>query len=197
MPPPERPCIFVSNHMSYMDSGLLAAFLLREVRIVAKAELRDNWITRLPLDRLGVEYVERFDRSKGIDDADRITASAAAGPDLLFFAEGTLTRVAGLRPFQMGAFVTAVATGVPVVPVAIRGTRQVLRDGAWFPRRGAVTVTIGAPVSPDGAAKDRVRDAWTAAVHLRDAVRAEILRHCGEPDLADERPEIFAEENES
>ncbi len=197
IPPPGQSCIFVSNHMSYMDSGLLAAFLPKEVRIVAKAELRNNWITRLPLDGLGVEYVERFDRSKGVDDADRITASAATGQDLLFFAEGTLTRAAGLRPFQMGAFVTAVATGVPVVPVTIRGTRQVLRDESWFPRRGAITVTIGAPVYPEREAKDAEGNDWTVAVRLRDTVRAEILLHCGEPDLADERPEIFAEENES
>ena len=71
LPPPGRPCVFVSNHMSYMDGGLLAAFLLREVRIVVKAKLRNHWITRLPLGRVGVEYVERFDRRKGIDDADR------------------------------------------------------------------------------------------------------------------------------
>jgi len=52
----------------------------------------------------------------------------------------------------------------------------VLRDGTWYLRRAAVSVTIGAPVTADGTD-------WAAAVKLRDAVRAEILRHCGEPDL--------------
>jgi len=56
----------------------------------------------------------------------------------------------------------------------------VMRDGTWYLRRAAVGVTIGAPIPPEGGD-------WGAAVKLRDAVRAEILRTCGEPDLA-ERP---------
>ena len=77
----------------------------------------------------------------------------------------------------MGAFVVAAQTGVPLVPVTMRGARSVLRDGSWFARRGTVVVTIAAPLTPQGSD-------WNAAVALRDAVRAEILRHCGEPDLA-------------
>ncbi len=63
-----------------------------------------------------------------------------------------------------------------MVPIALHGVRSVLRDGTWYLRRAAVSVTIGAPVAPEG-------EDWAAAVKLRDAVRAEILRHCGEPDL--------------
>jgi len=55
--------------------------------------------------------------------------------------------------------------------------RSVLRDGTWYLRRAAISVTIGAPIAPEG-------EDWAAAVRLRDAVRAEILRRCGEPDLA-------------
>jgi 1-acyl-sn-glycerol-3-phosphate acyltransferase len=77
----------------------------------------------------------------------------------------------------MGAFVVAAEAGVPVVPVVVRGTRSMLRSGHWFPRRGAITVIIGSPIMPDG-------NDWAAAVRLRDAARAEILRQCGEPDLA-------------
>jgi hypothetical protein len=62
------------------------------------------------------------------------------------------------------------------VPIALRGIRSVLRDGTWYLRKAAVSVTIGAPVIAD--ATD-----WAAAVKLRDTVRAEILKACGEPDL--------------
>ena len=82
--------------------------------------------------------------------------------------------------------------GVPVVPVAIRGTRAILREDSWFARRGAVAVPVGAPVSPEGMVKEGAGDPWAVAVRLRDAARAEILRHCGEPDLVDEWSEIFA-----
>ncbi len=66
---------------------------------------------------------------------------------------------------------------VAVVPVALRGVRSVLRDGTWYPRRYPIAVTFGAPITPDG-------DDWNATLRLRDLVRAQILKHCGEPDLA-------------
>ena len=112
-----------------------------------------------------------------MEDASRLAESARAGRTPIFFAEGTFTRSAGLLPFRMGAFVIAAQTGVPLVPVTIRGARSVLRDGSWFARRGAIVVTIGAPLLAQGSD-------WNAAVALRDAARAEILRRCGEPDLA-------------
>jgi 1-acyl-sn-glycerol-3-phosphate acyltransferase len=65
---------------------------------------------------------------------------------------------------------------VPVVPVAIRGSRSLLRGDTWFPRRTVVTVQVCPPIAPQD-------DDWDAAVALRDAVRAEVLKYCGEPDL--------------
>jgi 1-acyl-sn-glycerol-3-phosphate acyltransferase len=82
-----------------------------------------------------------------------------------------------LLPFRMGAFVVAAEAGVPIVPVSIHGTRSILRADHWFPRRGVITITISKPNVPDG--KD-----WAAAIRLRDAARAEMLRLCGETDLA-------------
>ena len=86
--------------------------------------------------------------------------------------------MAGLHPFHMGAFVAAAEADAPVIPVVIRGTRSLLRADSWFPRRSTVTVKVCEPIPPDG------RD-WTSAVRLRDKARTEILKHCGEPDLAD------------
>jgi 1-acyl-sn-glycerol-3-phosphate acyltransferase len=74
--------------------------------------------------------------------------------------------------------VAAAAAGAPVLPVAIRGARAVLRDGEWRVRRGTIEVTIGSPLPrPAGATDD-----FAAAVALRDAARAHILQYCGEPD---------------
>jgi hypothetical protein len=71
-----------------------------------------------------------------------------------------------------------------VVPVSLRGTRSVLRDGAWFLRRGAVGVTLGRPIAPPGGD-------WSAALALRDEARRAILRACGEHDLAsDDAPKL-------
>ena len=175
----DRPLVLAANHASYLDSLVLAAVLPFPVSFVAKAELADQFFTRTLLTRLAALFVERFDAARGVEDARRIAALTAAGQHPLFFAEGTLQRMTGLLPFQMGAFVTAVQAGAGVAPVTIRGTRAKLRGGSWFPRPGPVAVRISAPILPTG-------NDWQAAVALRDAVRAEILRCCGEPDLAGE-----------
>jgi 1-acyl-sn-glycerol-3-phosphate acyltransferase len=70
-----------------------------------------------------------------------------------------------------------------LIPITLHGTRSVLRDGSWFPRRGPIGVTVGPPLDAAALAAE-VRDNWSLALRLRDAARAEILRNSHEPDLA-------------
>jgi 1-acyl-sn-glycerol-3-phosphate acyltransferase len=87
----------------------------------------------------------------------------------------------------MGAFVAAAETGVPLVPVAIRGTRFALHPDTLIPRRGALEVHIGAPVeAPAAASEDQA--VWQRALGLRRRARDFILARCGEPDLAAAEP---------
>jgi 1-acyl-sn-glycerol-3-phosphate acyltransferase len=170
-------CVVAVNHASYLDGIVFVAALpWSGWRFVAKRELSGQFIPRIFLQRLGCEFVERFDFQQGVADADHLADHVANGGALVFFPEGTFTRVPGLRPFRMGAFFVAAQNGVPVLPVALSGTRDVLRETQWLPRRGTITVTVAHPIRPLG------RD-WAAAVGLRDAVRAEILKDCGEGDL--------------
>ena len=175
--PADQPIILTSNHASYLDSLVLSAALPITCNFVAKAELAGKFFARVILSRLDVIFVERFDVEKGVKGAHKIAQLAASGKRPLFFSEGTLQRMPGLLPFQMGAFVTAAQADVPVLPITLRGTRNKLRGGSWFPRKGAVSISIAKPVMPAGSD-------WNGAVKLRDDVRSEILRHCGEPDLA-------------
>ncbi|MFH1602601.1 MAG: lysophospholipid acyltransferase family protein, partial [Pseudomonadota bacterium] len=170
--------VMAANHASYLDGLiLLAALRERGYSFAAKSELSQSLLPRLFLRSIGTDFVVRTDIKQGVEDTSRLADSVRAGRVPIFFAEGTFTRAAGLLPFRMGAFVVAAQTGVPLVPVAIRGARSVLRDGTWFPRRGTIVLTIGAPITAQGSD-------WNSAVALRDAARAEILRRCGEPDLA-------------
>jgi 1-acyl-sn-glycerol-3-phosphate acyltransferase len=174
---PSAAQVLVANHASYLDSIVLAAALPNSAwRFVAKRELQDHFVTRIFLQRLNCAFVERFDFQQGVADAARLTAEVGAGAALVFFPEGTFTRVPGLRPFRSGAFLIAAQNGAAVLPVALAGTRDVLRDGHWLPQPGAVRVTIMAPLMPEGAD-------FSAALKLRDAARAAILTACGEPDL--------------
>jgi 1-acyl-sn-glycerol-3-phosphate acyltransferase len=171
--------LVVANHFSYIDSYVIPAALPARLRIVAKVELTRNALIRVFLERLSVEFVERFDKQRGIADARRIGRDAASGVPLMFYPEGGTWRSPGLRPFHMGAFIVAVESGLPVVPVAVAGTRSVFRSDSWFPRPGRVRVTVGEPIPADPHAPD----SWSAALALRDAARAHVLAHCAEPDL--------------
>ena len=181
--PPGAPCVLVSNHASYLDGIVLVAALSGELSsaghfsFVAKRELLDSFISRIYLKRIGSDFVERFESQRSVEDVKQVAHSLQSGRTPVFFPEGTFSRIPGLMPFRMGAFVVATEAGAPVVPVNIRGTRSILRDGHWFPRRGIITVTIGKPIAPEGKG-------WAAAIRLRNKARAEILRLCGEPDLA-------------
>ncbi len=186
--PRDRPCIVVANHASYLDGYLLIAALSGEFSFVAKAELQQRRSVALVLRRLGTEFVERFDLQQGAADTRRLISRARAGRSLMFFPEGTFTRAPGLRPFHLGAFLAAAETGLPVVPVAIRGTRSILRADSWFPRHGAIGVRIGEPLDPGRAAAEDQGGAWSLALQLRDQARGQILRFCGEPDLARRGP---------
>ncbi|MEQ8660483.1 MAG: 1-acyl-sn-glycerol-3-phosphate acyltransferase, partial [Gammaproteobacteria bacterium] len=178
LPPAGRACIVVANHQSYLDGLLLTAVLPRRVRFLVKADLAASALLRRPLERLGTLFVDRFDATASTATTRDAAAALAAGDALGVFPEGTFKRMPGVLPFHLGAFVTAVDAGVPVVPLALRGTRSLLRAESWWPRRGRVTLSFGAPLAAAPVSAGAAR--WQAVLTLRDATRAHILAHCAE-----------------
>jgi 1-acyl-sn-glycerol-3-phosphate acyltransferase len=120
--------------------------------------------------------VDRADARDGVATAADVARAVEDGESVLVFPEATFTAAAGLRPFRMGAFKTAVETGTPVVPLALRGARHVLRDGRRVPRPGPIHLWAGRPIVPEGSG-------WRAVVDLRDRTAEAIAAHCGEPRL--------------
>ncbi|MGB5260805.1 MAG: 1-acyl-sn-glycerol-3-phosphate acyltransferase [Gammaproteobacteria bacterium] len=173
------PQIIVANHASYLDGIIVTAALDVPIHFIVKGELARNTPIRILLQRFGVEFVDRFNARKGTSDVGRIATKARNGQSIVFFPEGTFTTFDGLQPFRMGAFVTAVRAGIPVVPVAIKGARALVRGSEWFPRRGRLQVTILPPIQPTG-------DGWQVALNLRDAARRELAPFTGEPNLVED-----------
>jgi acyl carrier protein len=167
----DRACVLASNHGSYLDGLVLLAALPRQYAFVAKRELRTQFFAGRYLARLGTQFVERFDVKRSVEDANRMTALVDHGSSLLVFPEGTFVNRPGLLPFHLGAFLAAASAGAPVVPVTLRGTRDVLPPDSWWPRRGAIDVDIGAPLAPPP--RDQM-ELFAAAVRLRAATRATI-----------------------
>ena len=121
------------------------------------------------------QFVERFDPQRSASELRRFAAAVEGGQTLAFFPEGTFRDDTGLLPFHMGAFAVAAQTGLPILPVALSGTREILRGSSWLPAPGTVQVVIGPLIAPDG-------ESWQAGIRLRDRARAFVLDHCAEPD---------------
>ena len=177
-------CVLVANHASYLDAYALVAGLPGTFRFIGKAELTRTFFMRKPLENIHTEFVARFDISKSVSASRHLADVLQAGQTLMFFAEGTFTRIPGLRPFHLGAFTVAAEAEVPVIPIAIRGTRSILRADNWLPRHGSIHINIGQAIRPRDIEKQAGKDTWKVAITLRERCRKFILRHCGEPDLA-------------
>jgi 1-acyl-sn-glycerol-3-phosphate acyltransferase len=171
------PVIVVANHASYVDVYLLTAVLPARFTYVAKQELLLKPAIAILLRRLGCAFVERFDSARGVEDTRALEQLARAGQSLVFFPEGTFRRDPGLMSFRLGAFQCAAQCGAPVLPITLAGTRSLLRDGQWRPRRGELKVLIDKPVLAAG-------NDWQAVLQLRDAARSHILARLEEPDAA-------------
>ncbi len=184
-PIPARNVMLAGSHSSYLDAVVLSAVIPGPLSFVAKEELAGQRVAGPILRRIGTLFVRRADIMGGVEDTRSVLEASLAGERIVSFPEGTFTRMPGLLGFQLGAFLVAAKAGVPVVPVVITGTRSVLRGGQWLPRHGEIGVHIGEALQAEG-------DDFSAAVRLRDAVRARMLALCGEPDLAVEKVSLEA-----
>jgi 1-acyl-sn-glycerol-3-phosphate acyltransferase len=174
---PKSACIVVANHTSYIDGLVMAAVLPPRFSFVIKKEMNSVPLANWLLQRIGSEFVERFDRHKGALDARRVLRAAQRGQALAFFPEGTFSRERGLLRFHTGAFTTAARMGWPVVPAVIRGARAILPAHRLLPAPGSITVDFIEVLEPSGSDRE-------AANRLRDRCRKDILAALGEPDLA-------------
>lgn len=171
-----RPCVFSANHTSYLDVIALLAVLPVDCLFSAKQE-----ILRWPLlgtiaRRMGEMGFDRRDPQARLRQAEQIEQALHQGVSVLVFPEGTFTPAPGIRPFQLGAFKAAAFAKRPIVPLALRGAREIWRDHTLLPHRGSVAMTFGPPLDPEGAN-------WKQIVQLRDAARNAIVEPAGEPLL--------------
>ena len=167
--------VLASNHASYLDSMLLFAAIPADLTFAAKREFENHFVTRVLMKRLGTVFLDKSVTERAARSLETLREVPSQGP-LTVFVEGTFVREEGLRPFRLGAFQVAADAGIPVVPVALRGTRRLLRDEQWWFRRSPVAVEVLSPVQSS-------ENGFAGAVALRDATRDSMAAVCSEPDL--------------
>lgn len=168
-------CVFVANHLSQLDIIVLGSFIQRDYRWLAKAPLFKVPLLGWHLRAAGHIPVYRGERRpSNATLADRLHAVVEQDASLLFFPEATRSRDGTLQPFKIGAFMTAITEGLPVVPLVIRGTHELMAPGSRdlnirADKHCSVTVLdpIDAPAHGDGKAR---------AAQLRDATHRAFVR---------------------
>jgi 1-acyl-sn-glycerol-3-phosphate acyltransferase len=178
--------IYVSNHASYFDVLPLMLGLGVPYRFIAKLEVGRMPFIGTFLDRMGHLKFDRAHPESRLRQAQEMEEFLRNGDSVFVFPEGTFTSEIGVRPFQLGAFKAAVATGAPIIPVSLAGTRRFLRDGTYLPRPTSVTITLSPPIYPNlnsSASASKNSSDWQELIRLRDATRDAIVRHAGEPLL--------------
>lgn len=163
---PKASYVLVPNHTSPMD---IAAMLVArpDARFVAAAELFRIPLLSSAMRALGTVPIERGNADTSRQRVDELSAPAA-DRELVMFPEGGIGPTAQVLPFKTGAFVVAINTGAPVVPVAISGAARVLpRNGRLRVRPGRVRVDLLTPVETTGLdVEDRAGLARRAREHI-------------------------------
>jgi len=173
---PTDSCVVVANHASYVDGILLNAYLPARFGFVIKGEMRDIPIVHFLLRRSGSKFVERNEATGSTRDARLLVKAAQGGESLGFFPEGTFLLEPGVGRFRPGAFVAAIKGDMPVVPIAISGTRQMLPSKKLVPQRAHLTIDILPAIAPGD-------DDFESSRKLAEAARQRILGVLDEPDL--------------
>ena len=161
--------IFMSNHESLVDIPLLFVGIRQDVRFLAKRSLFYVPFLGWSMWLAGFVPVDRDRKEKAVDVFETLEKRVRKGMSILVFPEGTRSRTGELQSFRKSGFLLAMRTGLPIVPVAVSGAREVVgADSLWI-RRTPATLRIGDPIPTKGVPLSERKA-------LMERVRREILR---------------------
>ncbi|HEX3681838.1 MAG TPA: lysophospholipid acyltransferase family protein [Bryobacteraceae bacterium] len=171
---PNGSYVFISNHLSYMDTPVALANIPVQFRFLAKRGLFQIPFLGQHLSRAGHIPVPREDPRAAVKTMQ--TAAEAIKEkniSLLIFPEGGRSHDGVLRPFKEGGAYIAIRAGVPVVPMAIIGSREVLPYGGGIPQAGSVTLRILEPIE---TAPYSLKDRRALTERLRNLIANQLER---------------------
>ena len=151
---PGQSYVIVANHLSQFDIFVLYGYLGVDFRWVMKHELRKMPVIGICCEKLGHIFINRSDTQAAIASLQQARARLANGASVLFFPEGTRSRTGQLKPFKKGAFKMAQDLQLPVLPVTLTGTFEILPPGTARLRPGQhAQITLHPAIVPVGTSE--------------------------------------------
>ena len=169
---PKQTYVFVSNHRSYLDTATLFVYTGRRIGLLAKKELLKVPILGFGMGFVNVMAIDRSNRERAIETADAAVKRIQSGISFAVFVEGTRARPGELLPFKKGAFYMAKQAGVPIVPVAIKHSDELMGKGTGEARSGILRMVVLEPISTTGIETDEDINQLIAA--SRRAIASEL-----------------------
>ncbi len=164
---PAQPAVYAANHLSALDIPVLLATVPGQFRIMAKRELFRYPFLGWHLKRSGQIPIVYGDAHASIGSLKRAGRTLRQGLPLMVFPEGGRSPNGQLQPFMGGAFFAAIAEQVPVIPITIVGTYELLPMNSFHALPGPVDMIIGRPIPTTGM---RLRDMDKLATQVREAI---------------------------
>ena len=147
---PERPCIFMANHVSNLDPPILLPLLPFRTAFFIKRSLLKIPVVGLGMRLAGFIPVDRDGRLESARESVQAASNVlASGVNVSTFPEGTRSRTGRLLPFKKGAFYLAMESGAPVIPVSIWGSEQMMTKGSLRIKPGTAHLTFHPPLYPE------------------------------------------------
>jgi 1-acyl-sn-glycerol-3-phosphate acyltransferase len=162
-----RSYVFIANHHSYMDIPCLLAAIPQPVRFMAKKSLFHVPIFGWGLRATGFIPIDRADSSKATRSLGMATDRIRKGNSIVIFPEGSRSRERSMSEFKRGAFLLALRGKLPIIPVAIDGTYEVMPATRLRIVPGPVTIRLARPLEPGEL---RVRDLDGMIARTRGAI---------------------------
>jgi 1-acyl-sn-glycerol-3-phosphate acyltransferase len=176
---PERlrsghPAVYVCNHLSYMDTPVLFSRLPFQFRILARHDLWNIPLLGGYLKRSGQIPVNFSDQRSTVASLNRGVASLKDGMPLVIFPDGGRSEDGHIHPFKKGAAFMAIRAQVPIIPMALIGTYEVMPMHVYHLHPRPLLLAVGEPISTLGCTS---RDADAITTRLYDAIFALYYQH--------------------
>jgi 1-acyl-sn-glycerol-3-phosphate acyltransferase len=157
----------MANHQGAFDIFALLAYLPVNFKWLAKEELFRIPILGWAMGSAGYISIDRSDKRKALQSLKEAVARIRGGDSVLIFPEGTRSPDGKIHPFKKGGFTLAIKAGVPILPISISGSREVLPRDSLRVKPGKIEITIGNEIPTDNrtmADRDHLMDEVSEAI---------------------------------